>query len=583
MSRPILAFVAVALCLLPSAVAQTSVSLVPSLPSPQPVGTLITWTAEVAGATPGAIRYRFRVRRIGESFHVVKDFGPDKTLIWTASDHEGNFEVEVAVRNSRAEDIAGTRVAFAMISRVPGDQPVISETAHPLVFLYSAPACAPESRMRVQFQSPEGVVQRTPYQACAAGLSMNFYLAGMRPETDYFVYYTVDTGSSFEDSIVMSLHTGELEVDLPDRMVLKAAPESESEGILLHGILQANVFATDLQGNIVWYYPDFLAFLTRPERGGSFFGIVQNPNGDPTLQIVREFDVTGMTVRETNAARVNEQLVSLGRRPINAFHHEARGLPGGRILVLAGVEQIMTGVQGPEAINILGDMIIVMNSDLQVVWTWDAFDHLDVTRKATLDDICVPGVCPPLILARAANDWLHGNSVQQTPDGNLLFSSRSQDWVIKIDYGNGDGGGDVIWRLGKDGDFRFESTDPFPWFSHQHDPEFDMGNDATLTLFDNGDLRRDQDPQAHSRGQVIRLDERSRVATVLLNSDLGLYSIALGSAQSLSNGNFHFDNGFLPDASSQSIEVDPSGKVVYTIQTRGPEYRSFRMRDIYSP
>src|SRR5262249_13322885 len=156
---------------------------------------------------------------------------------------------------------------------------------------------------------------------------------------------------------------------------------------------------------------------TRPERGGTFFGIVQNPNGDPTLQIVREFDVTGMTVRETNAARVNEQLVSLGRRRINAFHHEARGLPGGRILALAGVEQIMTGVQGPEAINILGDMIIVMNSDLQVVWTWDAFDHLDVTRKATLDDICVPGVCPPLRLSRAANDWLHGNSVQQTPDG----------------------------------------------------------------------------------------------------------------------------------------------------------------------
>ena len=46
------------------------------------------------------------------------------------------------------------------------------------------------------------------------------------------------------------------------------------------------------------------------------------------------------------------------------------------------------------------------------------------------------------------------------------------------------------------------------------------------------------------------------MATLLLNADLGGYSFALGSAQTLANGNFHFDNGFLPDASSQSVEID---------------------------
>jgi hypothetical protein len=546
------------------------------------VGTPVTWTAEL-GASTDSVRYRFRVRRVGERFQVVKDFGPENTLIWTAVDHEGSFEMEVVVRDGRGEDIGGDRTPFTLISRVSGDRAVISPTTHPLVFLYSAPPCDADSRMRVQFQSPEGVVQHTPYRDCVPGLSMNFYLAGMRAETEYFVHHTVDTGSAFEDGAVMSLQTGALDVDLPHRTVLKPPPESDSEGILLHGILQANIFATDLQGNVVWYYPDFLSFLTRPDPGGFFFGIVQDPSGNPSLQVVREFDVTGMTVHETNAARVNEQLVALGRRPINAFHHEARRLPDGRILVLAGVEQILSGVQGPDPIDILGDMIIVLDSDLQVVWTWDAFEHLDVTRQATLGDICTPNACPALRLSRAANDWLHGNSVQQTPDGALLYSARSQDWVIKIDYGSGEGGGDVIWRLGKDGDFRFQSSDAYPWFSHQHDPEFDMGNNTTLTIFDNGDSRRDQLGSGNSRGQVIRLDEQNRTATLLLNTDLGLYSIALGSAQTLPNGNFHFDNGFLPDASSQSLELDPSGKLVYALQTRGPEYRSFRMRDIYSP
>ena len=40
-----------------------------------------------------------------------------------------------------------------------------------------------------------------------------------------------------------------------------------------------------------------------------------------------------MTVLETNAARVNEQLGALGRRSICGFHHEARELPDGSIVL----------------------------------------------------------------------------------------------------------------------------------------------------------------------------------------------------------------------------------------------------------
>ena len=53
-------------------------------------------------------------------------------------------------------------------------------------------------------------------------------------------------------------------------------------------------------------------------------------------------------------------------------------------------------------------------------------------------------------------------------DGNLIVSVRHQDWVIKIDYAHGHGDGHVIWRLGQGGDFAVISSDPSPWFSHQH-------------------------------------------------------------------------------------------------------------------
>jgi hypothetical protein len=411
---------------------------------------------------------------------------------------------------------------------------------------------------------------------------MNFYLAGLQPQSDYSVKHIVDTGSGLVDGPMLTMTTGSTPLSLAAQTVLQPAPTPSPDGILLQATIMTNSLATDLNGNPVWYYPGNVTFITRPEPGGYFFGIVENPAGDQSQQIVREFDLTGMTVLETNAARVNEQLAAMGMRPISAFHHEARRLPDGKILVLGAVEQILTDVQGPGPIDVLGDMIIVLDSNLQVVWAWDAFDHLDVTRLATLNDKCAPGSCPSLFLDVTANDWLHGNSVQQTPDGNLLYSARSQDWVIKIDYQTGSGSGEILWRLGKGGDFQINSTDPSPWFSHQHDPQF-LTDNTTLTLFDNGNLRNFVDPTATSRGQVIQLDEQNRIANLIVNVDMGQFSFALGAAQKLPNGNYHFDVGFLADGTSLSVEVDPSGNTVYALHAGAPEYRSFRMRDLYTP
>src|SRR5205823_5969500 len=140
--------------------------------------------------------------------------------------------------------------------------------------------------------------------------------------------------------------------------------------------------------------------------------------------------------------------------------------------------------------------------------------------------------------------------------------SRHQDWLIKIDYRDGQGSGDILWRLGKDGDFKFVSNDAYPWFSHQHDAN--ISATGMLVLFDNGNVRFADDPSAHSRGQVIQLDEENRTATLVLNADLGDFSVALGSAQRLSNGDYHFHLGYLTKTNSaRAVEVDPSGKIVY--------------------
>ena len=86
-----------------------------------------------------------------------------------------------------------------------------------------------------------------------------------------------------------------------------------------------------------------------------------------------------------------------------------------------------------------------------------------------------------------------------------------------------------------------------------------------------------------SRGQVFRLDEANRRAGLVLNANLGYYAFALGSAQRLDNGNHVFDVGFRTNATGITVEVNPKGEVVYALESSAPEYRTFRMRDMYTP
>jgi hypothetical protein len=175
------------------------------------------------------------------------------------------------------------------------------------------------------------------------------------------------------------------------------------------------------------------------------------------------------------------------------------------------------------------------------------------------------------------------NAVALSPaDGNLILSSRHQDWVIKIDYRNGAGDGHVVWRLGKDGDFALNAAGADAWFSHQHNAHY--LDDHTLILFDNGNTRRASDPTANSRGQVWSLDEVNMTATPLLNADLGNYSFRLGAAQRLSNGNYSFlsgSEGQAPRDVARTIEVRPDGTPSYVLEFASPEYRSYRVRTLY--
>jgi hypothetical protein len=353
-----------------------------------------------------------------------------------------------------------------------------------------------------------------------------------------------------------------------------------------------NPLATDLQGRVEWYYDVSTSGLTSTSAGQSLVPggtvLLIGADHDSPLpgsrNVLREIDLAGNVVRETNIAAVNAELTGMGLDALTSFTHDVERLPNGQTAVIGLVERTVA-INGT-ATNYIGAMIVVLDKNLQVAWTWNAFDHLDVNRGPVLGEIVQPGSPGPTsaVPRLPAVDWLHLNAVSWSPaDGNLVLSVRHQDWVLKIDYRNGAGDGHIVWRLGQGGDFTVHSTDPNPWFSHQHNAHFI--DDHTLILFDNGNTRHASDPNAHSRGQVWTLDEQTMTATLVVNADLGSYAGALGAAERLSNGNYSFTlgtNGPEPiRAPAHAVEVSPDGAKVYDLSANAPEYRTYRVRTLY--
>jgi hypothetical protein len=383
----------------------------------------------------------------------------------------------------------------------------------------------------------------------------------------------------------LTFTTGVVGIALPPVTSTMAlhSPTSTNDGVTLFNVLTLlspfPQFAVDSTGQVIWYNPVNSPYATRPAPGGTFLQLF-GYSKDLGNSGFRETDLVGNLVKETNVERLNSQLALIGHNPITAVHHEARRLANGNYLILAMTERMST-LQGGLA-DIAGDVILVLDPNLQLLWAWDSFDHLDVSRQAILRETC-PGTgnggCV-LFNAPVGHDWTHGNSVSLTADGNLIYSARHQDRVYKIAYANGAGDGHVIWTLGKDGDFTWTSTDSYPWFSHQHDARFD--SPGVVSVFDNGNTRIGQ-YGGHSRGIVLSINEADMTVTPVICADLGGYSAALGSAQQLSNGDYAFGTGFVGGGQhTDGVETTPSGTITAMMSAAAVDYRVFRMRDLYS-
>src|SRR5262249_27403554 len=154
---------------------------------------------------------------------------------------------------------------------------------------------------------------------------------------------------------------------------------------------------------VMWYYDTVQSgFLpNRPAQGASLvsggsvlvMGADSNALFPMARNILREIDLAGNSLRETNIDAVNAQLRAQGHGIIYSFTNDAQRLPNGQTAVIAFTERTVN-ISGTPT-NYVGDMIVVLDDNFQVTWAWDAFDHLDINRGPVLGEIVQPGGTEP--------------------------------------------------------------------------------------------------------------------------------------------------------------------------------------------
>jgi hypothetical protein len=484
----------------------------------------------------------------------------------------------------------------------------VAETDNPQVALYTMTLPFPGS-VTVNFGKDTSYGLRTWSQSTAvAGGTVSIFVAGMQANTTYHMQAAV----AFANGVTAydTDHTFATK-DVPANMKLHAttattAGMTPQPGLeLLNTIagLPNGVVVTDLSGNVLWTY----ANPGNPALN-LIFGVKMLPNGNILMNIgalsnsgltspaaikeIREVNLAGDTVREISIADLNSSLAIADCTEcdvrLQTFSHDVEPLPNGHWLVLAKTTMDLSSASQPPLTNtapttVLGDVIVDLDQDLQPVWAWNEFNHLDPNRH--------PMGFP---------DWTHTNAVVYSKDdGNLLVSMRHQNWVLKINYADGAGDGRILWRLGQGGDFTLRGgTDPTDWQYAQHYPSFFSPNTSgvfSLGVMDNGDDRIfpggvscdtvGAPPCLYTTIPVFQIDEGAKTATLTFDQKLptSLYSSWGGSMDLLENGNVEYDLAGI-GAGSDLFEVTQAStpQTVWHMHVSGTNaYRGFRIPSLY--
>lgn len=464
----------------------------------------------------------------------------------------------------------------------------VSPTANSQVALYSV-LTGLSGSASVQFGLDTNYGLTTWAQPTSPGGITKLFVAGMKANTPYHMraVLRLSDGTQLVDDDHL-FTTGALDPTQVPTIITTTTPGTKPQsGVELLDLAGGNSRPTiaDLSGNVLWTYdsvpPGTVPNPAKLLPNGHFLINFSEGTLDGLNSVIQEVDLSGALIWQMTAADLNKALAAATCAGCNitvvGTHHDFVLLPNGHLIVIAATQKDISGT------TVTGDALIDLDQNHKPVWLWNAFDHLDINRH-------------PL----AFPDWTHTNAVlYSSDDGNLIASMRHQNWLLKVDYANGKGAGDILWKLGYQGDFALVGgTDPTDWFYAQHGPSFATSNNTgrfSLMLFDNGDDRvfppgvscgaAGAPPCLYSTVPLLQLDETAMTATLAFHATAPTYSFFGGNAALLKNGNIEFcEAAGGPGTTGVIYEVtqDNSAQTVWQMQITGQyAYRGQRIPSLY--
>lgn len=471
----------------------------------------------------------------------------------------------------------------------------VSATAHPLVASYSL-VLPRDGNARVDFGLDTTYAQRTWFQpAPAGGGRVDILVAGMKASTTYHIRAVADfldgseyvgpdqtftTGST--SSFVFPMLTVTPGVGTPNSGVehLEVIPNLQGLGANTSDATQA-VLVTDLQGNPIWFYNNGVPNSGDPWKLLPNSHVLVSLGSILNGGILREIDLAGNTIRQTDVPTLNQALATSGfNLSILGLHHDLAPLPNGHTILLTDYVATVTRTTG--TVNIQADALIDIDENWNPVWVWKTTDHLDVNR-IVLDPI----------------DWTHANAVVYSPDdGNLILSMRNQSWVVKIDYANGNGTGNLLWTSGYQGNLALTGNNPAQWHYGQHFP-FVIGEPSAgtfqMAVYDDGNKRVVDSSgttcgplpnPCYTRAVIYSIDETSLTSTELWEDNVApIFTPFIGSIEQLENGNVEFDLGVVslspPGARVLEVTRTTPPQTVWQMDSDHLLYRAYRIPSLY--
>ena len=541
-------------------------------------------------------------------------------------DANGNYTAPAVTQNASAMVTATstadtTKSASASVSVIANGVVTSTQNVQVASYTITPPATA---NVSIQFGTDTTYGLNTWQQPTASGGGpVTILVAGMKMNTAYHMRANVTfaDGTQFND-IDHTFTTGTIPAaNLPTLTITTpTAGANPQPGVELLDLLGVggppmDGVVTDLQGNVIWTLQptlpanQFFSPMKLLPNGHFLVGISGQPDGVNSSLV--EYDLAGTVISTFTGAQLQTALNAAScagcqGHNITGMHHDFALLPNGHTIVIVSEGVSETGLTGePSPITVTGDLIVDLDQNHNPVWLWSTFDHLDLNRH--------PFAFP---------DWTHTNAVVYTPDDhNLMISMRSQDWVLKIDYNDGTGTGNILWHLGYQGDFTLmqngaPTTDPSLWFYGQHDINVVSQKSAgvfSVTLFDDGNnrvLNNNNDntsicgegpvaPQCSSAAPILELDETAKTATLLFRSvppnytqppTVTEFAAFGGSSRLLANNDLEYDLCGLAAPGTQNLNnmsdilevTQPSGQIAWRMQLSGNyAYRAFRIPSLY--